>query len=119
MEPQLKFSKKNWTKIVGVGVGERWLCIWYMVVLYGSDGRMRKYMWAPEQKFGEIWMENGAVDGDVAARGRMSGLDGRMSGLSGRMSGLWIRTNSVWKVANPGKIRRNLWMEIGEKWMES
>ena len=52
-----------------------------MVVLCGSGGGMRKCMWAPEQKFGEIWAENGAVDGDVAAMGRMSRLDGRMSGL--------------------------------------
>ena len=48
---------------------------------------MRKWWWYAEvyvgtgTKFGEIWMENGAVDGDVASRGRMSGLDGRMSGV--------------------------------------
>ena len=34
-----------------------------------------------ETKFGEKWTENGAVDGDVAARGLMSGRDGRMSGV--------------------------------------
>ena len=46
---------------------------------------MRKYMWymvGTRTKFGEKWMENGAVDGDVAARGRMSRW-GRMSGLDG------------------------------------
>ena len=40
---------------------------------------MRKDMWymvGTGTKFGEKWTENGAVDGDVAARGRMSGLDG-------------------------------------------
>ena len=65
-----------------------------MVVYEVYGGAMQKWWWYAEvyvgtgTKFGEIWTENGAVDGDVAARGRMSGLDGRMSGLSGRMSEL-------------------------------
>ena len=48
---------------------------------------MRKWWWyaevyvGTETKFGEKWTENGAVDGDVAARGLMSGRDGRMSGV--------------------------------------
>ena len=67
-----------------------------MVVYVVYGGAMRKWWWYAEVYvgtgtiFGEIWTENRAVDGDVAARGRMSGL--------------WIRTNSAWKVANPGKI---------------
>ena len=68
-----------------------------MVVYVVYGGAMRKWWWYAEvyvgtgTKFGEIWKENGAVDGDVAAKGWMSELDGRMYGLSGRMSGLWIR----------------------------
>ena len=40
---------------------------------------MGKYIWymvGTGTKFDGIWAENGAVDGDVAAGGRMSGLDG-------------------------------------------
>ena len=76
-----------------------------------DGGDMQKWWWYAEvyvgtrTKFGEIWTEHMWWRGSDAARGRMSGF--------------WIRTNSAWKVANPGKIRRNLWMEIGKKWMES
>ena len=67
-----------------------------MVVLCGSGGGMRKYIWymvGTGTKFGGNWTENGAVDGDVAARGRMSGWKagcpgGGCPGLTGRMSGL-------------------------------
>ena len=57
-------------------------------------------------KFGEIWMENGAVDGDVAARGRMSGsVDGFEEGREER--------------SNPDKIRRKFmdgnWGEVDGK----
>ena len=50
---------------------------------------MRKCWWHAEvylgtgTKFGEIWMENRAVDGDVATRGRMSGWMGWMSRQDG------------------------------------
>ena len=60
-------------------------------------GSICSIWWAPETKFGEKWMENGAVDGDVAARGRMSGWKAGCPGgaggpgLTGWMSGLWIR----------------------------
>ena len=46
------------------------------------------YMVGTETKFGEKWTENGAVDGDVAARGRMSGWKAGCPGLSGQISGL-------------------------------
>ena len=67
-----------------------------MVGLCGSGGGMRKYMWymvGTGTKFGEKWTENGAVDGDVAARGRMSGWKAGcpgagFPGLTGRISGL-------------------------------
>ena len=36
-------------KIVRVGSVKRWWCMWYMVVLCGSGGGMRKRMWASEQ----------------------------------------------------------------------
>ena len=67
-----------------------------MVVYVVYGGAMRMWWCYAEvyvftgTKFGEIWKENGAVNGSGAARGRMSRLDGRMSGMSGWMSELWI-----------------------------
>ena len=61
---------------------------------------MRKYIWymvGTKTKFGGNWAENGAVDGEVAARGRMSGWKAgcpggvRCPGSAGGTSGLWIR----------------------------
>ena len=101
---------------------------------------MRKYIWymvGTATKFSGNWAENGAVDGDVAARGRMSrwkagcpGWMGRMSGLDGpdvraRRAGCPgsgsgdERDEHRVERSNPGKIRRNLWMEIGGKRMGS
>ena len=59
-------------------------------------------------------------DGVDAVRGRMSGL---MAGCPGRAgcpgSGSMdeLEEHRVER-SNPGKIRRNMWMEIGEKRME-
>ena len=68
-----------------------------MVGLCGSGGGMRKYIWymvGTGTKIGGNWAENGAVDGDVAARGRMSGWKTGCPGLTGRISGLWIRVRT-------------------------
>ena len=56
-----------------------------MVVNVAYGCAMQKWWWyaGTGTKFGEIWTENGAVDGGDAARGRMSGLGGRMSGVAG------------------------------------
>ena len=70
---------------------------WYAKVCVGTGA-----------KLGEKKVENGAEDGVATVRGRMSGLgsgDERDEHREERLK--------------PGEIRRNLWMEIGEKWMES
>ena len=94
-----------------------------MVGLGRSGGGMRKdmcYMVGTGTKFGEKWTENGAVDGDVAARGRMSGWKAGCpgAGCPGSGSGDERDEHRVER-SNPGEIRRNLWMEIGGKWMGS
>ena len=70
-----------------------------MVGLCRTGGGMRKYIWymvGTGTKFGKKWTENGAVDGNVAARGRTSGWEAGCPrvgcpGWTGRMSGFWIR----------------------------
>ena len=79
------------------GIRGKWWCYAEVVVV------AEVYV-GTRTKFGELWTENGAVDGSDAARGRMSELDGRMSGGSGRMFGLWIR----------GRTPRGKW-QIGAK----
>ena len=82
-------------KIVRVGSVKRWWCMWYMVVLCGSGGGMRKCMWA----LGKNWAKYGWKMGGgeevmlpgAGCPGLKAGCPGcRMSGLSGQMSGLWI-----------------------------
>ena len=79
-----------------------------MAVLCGSGGGMRKSMWAPEQnlaKFGRKtgwWMEV-----------MLSGAGCPGSGSVDELEDLHVERS------NPGKIRRNLWMGSGEKWMEN
>ena len=58
---------------------QKWLGYAEVVEVCGS---ICGVWWAPEQNLVEIGAKNGAVDGDVAARGRMSGW-GQMSGLYG------------------------------------
>ena len=62
-------------------------------------------------------MGNGAVEGSDAVRGRMSGLGDRMFGGHGpdvQARDPWM--NSAWKDQIRGKLRKILWMEIGEKY---
>ena len=88
-----------------------------MVVYVVYGGAMRKWWCYAEvyvgtgTKFGEIWTENGAVDGDVAARGRMSGWKAGCPGLSGRMSGLWLGDEHEELRGGNSQLRTNWWME--------
>ena len=68
----------------------------------------------------KIWQNldgNGAVDGDVDVRGRMTGHEGRMSWGSGSGSVHELEELRV-EEANSGQ-NEILWMEIGEKMGES
>ena len=60
-------------------------------------------------------------DGSDAVRGSMSGLKAGCPGWAGCPGSGSVDELEEHHVerSNPGKIRRNLWMEIGEKWMES
>ena len=100
--------------------------MWYMVGLCGSGGGMQKYMWAPEQNLGKMTKTGGGEE-VVMPGGRRPGLwpDVRGAGCP-RYRARCPRSGSVDGFEDPreersnlGKIRRNLWMEIGEKWMES
>ena len=98
-----------------------------MVVLCGSDGGMRKYMWALEQNLAK----NGRkTDGGEEVVLPGAGRPGSWPNVRGAgCPGYWDRCPGSGSMggfedhrgesSNPGKIRRNLWMEIGEKWMES
>ena len=107
--------KAKWDKIVGVGRGMRWWCMWYMVVLCRSGGGMRKCMWAPEQNLAKYGRKTGGGE-EVMLPG--AGCPGCRAGCpgSGSVDGF---EDPREERSNLGKIRRNLWMEIGEKWMES
>lgn len=95
-----------------------------MVGLCGSGGGMRKYMCymvGTGTKFGEKWTENGAVDGDVAARGRMSGwktgcTGARCPSLTGRMFGLCIRGRTGWTLRGEVKSGQNLEEFVNGNW---
>lgn len=89
----LKFSNLEVANVSESETVQKWLGYAEVVEVCGS---IYGIWWAPETKFGEKWMENGAVDRDVAARGRMSRWkagcpEAGCPGLTGRMSGLWIR----------------------------
>ena len=100
--------KTKCDKIVGVGSGKRWWCLRKAVVVCRSDGGIRKYAWAPGQNLEKVrrktgwWMEL-----------LLSGAGCPGSRFVDEIEDLRVARS------NRGKIRRNLWMEIGEKRMES
>ena len=90
-------------------------------------GGMRKYMWAPKQNLVKNGRKTGGGEEVVLPGAGRSGSwpDVRGAGCPGYRAGC-LGSRSVdgfedrrEERSNPGKIQRNLWMEIGEKWMES
>ena len=79
-----------------------------MAVLCESDGGMRKCMWASEQNLAKYGRKTGGGE-EVMLPGAGCPGFGSVDELKD------LREER----SNLGKIRRNLWMEIGKKWMES
>ena len=75
---------------------------------------MRKYMWAPEQNLAKYGRKTGGGE-EVMLPG--AGCPGYWAGCPGSGSGDERDEHHVER-SNPGKIRRNLWLENGGKWME-
>ena len=76
--------------------------MWHMVVLCGSGGGMRKYMWAPEQNLSKNGRKTGGGEEVVLPGAGRPGSWPNVA-LSGRMSGLWIRG---WiQRSSPGEVK--------------